>query len=160
MSAKNQFTVVSLFSGGMGLDVGLATLGRFKLMACVEKIRPFCDTIRLNHKEGRLPEDLIIEEADIKNVDAAELRKRLGLKKGQLDVLVGGPPCQAFSTAGRRDSLQDARGTLIWDYLRFVEEFQPRVFLMENVRGLMSASILHRKIKDRPENGLFRQICG
>ena len=137
----------------MGLDVGLAQVSRFKLLACIEKIRPFCDTIRLNQKEGRLPENLIIEEADIKNVDAAELRRRLGIKKGELDVLVGGPPCQTFSTAGRRASLQDARGTLIWDYLRFVEEFEPRVFLMENVRGILSASISHRKIKDRPENG-------
>jgi DNA (cytosine-5)-methyltransferase 1 len=150
---KNQFSVVSLFSGGMGLDTGLGKVGRFKLMACVEKIRPFCDTIRLNQQEGRLPEDLIVEEADIKSVDAKELRLRLGLKKGELDVLVGGPPCQTFSTAGRRASLQDARGTLIWDYLRFVEEFEPKVFLMENVRGILSASISHRKIKDRPENG-------
>ena len=137
----------------MGLDVGLDQVKRFNLLACVEKIAPFCDTIRLNHKEGYLPKDLVIEQADIKNVDAAELRKRLGLQRKELDVLVGGPPCQAFSTAGRRDSLQDARGTLLWDYLRFVEEFQPRVFLMENVRGLLSASISHRKIADRPENG-------
>ena len=135
------------------MDVGLGKVGRFNLLACVEKIRPFCDTIRLNQKEGRLTEGLIVEEADIKDVDAGDLRKRLGLEKGQLDVLVGGPPCQAFSTAGRRASLQDARGTLIWDYLRFVEEFEPRVFLMENVRGILSASISHRKIKDRPENG-------
>ena len=125
----------------MGLDVGLEQLGRFKLLAAVEKEPVFCETIRRNQQEGRLPSDLFVIEGDIKNVDAADLRRKLGLKKGELDVLVGGPPCQAFSTAGKRGSVQDVRGTLLWDYLRFVNEFRPKVFLMENVRGLLSAAI-------------------
>ena len=134
----------------MGLDVGLAKTRQFKLLACVEKIEAFCDTIRLNQGRGRLPSNLVLKQEDIKAVDAAKLRKELGLKKGELDLLVGGPPCQSFSTAGKRGSVQDARGTLLWDYLRFVEEFQPRFFLMENVRGLVSAALKHRPIKDRP----------
>ncbi|MFX5031298.1 DNA cytosine methyltransferase, partial [Acinetobacter baumannii] len=55
--------------------------------------------------------------------------------------------------AGRRGSLQDTRGTLLWQFLRFVDALKPKFFLMENVRGLMSASIRHRPIKDRPDKG-------
>ena len=137
----------------MGLDVGLAKTGRFSLMGCVEKETPFCETIRLNQRLGRLGDDVRIVEADIKTVDAKRLREELGLEPGALDLLAGGPPCQAFSTAGKRASVGDPRGTLLWDYLRFVAEFRPKFFLMENVRGLMSAALKHRPIRERPEHG-------
>lgn len=146
-------TVLSLFSGGMGLDVGLAKTGRFGLMGCVEKETSFCETIRLNQRFGRLGGNVRIVEADIKTVDAKRLREELGLERGDLDLLAGGPPCQSFSTAGKRASVGDPRGTLLWDYLRFVAEFQPKFFLMENVRGLMSAALKHRPIRERPEHG-------
>lgn len=77
----------------------------------------------------------------------------LGLEPGELDLLVGGPPCQSFSTAGRRQSVQDRRGTLLWRYLEFVAALRPKTFVIENVRGLMSAALLHRAIADRPEKG-------
>ncbi len=146
-------TVLSLFSGGMGLDVGLAKTGRFDLLGCVEKEPSFCATIRANQQAGRLGEKVRIVEADIKTVDARLLREELGLEPGELDLLAGGPPCQSFSTAGKRASVEDPRGTLLWDYLRFVAEFQPKFFLMENVRGLMSAALRHRPIRERPEHG-------
>ena len=63
----------------------------------------------------------------------------LGIVSGELDLLVGGPPCQTFSTTGKRATVQDPRGTLLWQFLHFVEELQPKMFVMENVRGLMSA---------------------
>ncbi|MCE0498560.1 MAG: DNA cytosine methyltransferase [Methylacidiphilales bacterium] len=148
-----KFTTVSLFSGGMGLDAGLATVGRFQLLACVEKENSFCETIRKNRDSGRLPSNLRVVEVDIKKLDPVKFRNSLGLAPGQLDVLVGGPPCQSFSTAGKRESVQDPRGTLLWDYLRFVEVFQPKFFLMENVRGLLSAALKHRPISLRPEKG-------
>jgi len=147
------YKTISLFSGGMGLDVGLKLAGRFDLLLCVEKVPAFCETIRANKAAGRLPEHLEIIEGDIKSLDPVALRQKLGLKQGELDLLVGGPPCQSFSTAGKRGTVQDPRGTLLWDYLRFVEAFQPKFFLMENVRGLLSAALKHRSIKARPDHG-------
>jgi len=77
----------------------------------------------------------------------------LGIKPGELDLLIGGPPCQSFSTAGKRRTTQDPRGTLLWEFLRFIKEIRPRFFLMENVRGLLSAALRHRPIAERPEKG-------
>ena len=151
--APTKHTVLSLFSGGMGLDVGLAKTERFNLLGCVEKVAPFCETIRLNQRLGHLGETVRVVEADIKTVDPKQLREALGLEPGSLDLLVGGPPCQSFSTAGKRAAVEDPRGTLLWDFLRFVAEFQPKFFLMENVRGLMSAALKHRPIRERPEHG-------
>lgn len=148
-----KYKVISLFSGAMGLDVGLEQTGRFEVLACVEKEPSFCATIRANHAASRLSKKLKIFEGDISQLNPADVLKACGLKPGELDVLVGGPPCQSFSTAGRRMATQDPRGTLLWQYLRFVEYMQPRFFLMENVRGLLSAALKHRQIAERPEKG-------
>lgn len=151
---RSQFSVVSLFTGAAGLDVGLEKTGRFDLRACVEVNPTFCATLETNRASGRFAHDetLLLQE-DIRDLDARVLREKLDLEQGELDVLVGGPPCQAFSTAGRRQSIQDPRGMLIWDFMRFVEEFRPKYFLMENVRGLLSAALRHRPIAMRPERG-------
>lgn len=147
------YKVVSLFSGALGLDLGMQKTGRFELIACVEKVPAFCNTIRANHAAGRLPQNLSIIEADIAKLTTDEFMKRTGIAPGEIDVLVGGPPCQTFSTAGRRKGVEDPRGTLLWDYLRFVEALRPKFFLMENVRGLLSAALRHRPIADRPNKG-------
>lgn len=152
MSTK-KFTVISLFTGAMGLDIGLHKTDRYKLLACVEKEPMFCATIRSNIKAGNIPESPLVYEIDIKELSPEKLLQDLKLKPGELDLLVGGPPCQSFSTAGKRGTVQDPRGTLIWDYLRFVKILQPKVFLMENVRGLLSAALSHRPIAQRPEKG-------
>ena len=77
----------------------------------------------------------------------------LEMSPGDLDLLSGGPPCQSFSTAGRRRTIQDPRGTLLWQYLKFIDGMLPKFFLMENVRGLLSAALSHRPISARPEKG-------
>lgn len=145
--------VVSLFSGAMGLDLGLERTGRFRLLAAIERDRASCDTIRENKRLGHLPTRLKVIEADIATLDPKQLMKDLGLKPGELDLLIGGPPCQSFSTAGRRGTVQDARGTLIWEFLRFVAVVRPKFFLMENVRGLLSAALVHRPLAERPAKG-------
>jgi DNA (cytosine-5)-methyltransferase 1 len=145
---------VSLFSGAGGLDVGLDRTGAFDLRACVEVDPTFCETLRRNRDRGLFgsPSTQVIE-ADLSTTAPEELMESLGLAPGELDVLVGGPPCQSFSTAGRRRSVGDSRGTLLWDFLRAVVAFKPRFFLMENVRGLLSAAIEHRPIANRPNRG-------
>jgi len=152
MPTKN-YTVVSLFSGGMGLDLGLEQTGRFRVVACVEKEHSFCETIRTNHRTGRLDPDLKIFEGDVSALSPKTVLDAIGLKPGEVDLLAGGPPCQSFSTAGKRAATQDPRGTLLWQYLRFIEAIQPKFFLMENVRGLLSAALNHRPIAKRPDKG-------
>lgn len=151
--AKKKYTVVSLFSGAMGLDIGLEQTNRFRILAAVEKEHAFCETIRTNKMAGRLNKDLTIIERDIADVTPEEIIDLTRIKPGQLDLLVGGPPCQSFSTAGRRRTIQDPRGTLLWQFLRFVEALKPRFFIMENVRGLLSAELRHRPIAERPNKG-------
>jgi len=153
MKQLKKYKALSLFSGSMGLDLGLESTNRFELLACLEFNKAACETIRVNQKEGNLSNTIKVYEGDINNFDPQLIMKECGLKPGELDILVGGPPCQAFSTAGKRQSVQDPRGTLLWQYLKFVEVFKPKVFLMENVRGLISASLKHRPLKDRPEKG-------
>jgi DNA (cytosine-5)-methyltransferase 1 len=152
MSQSKSYSMISLFSGGMGLDIGLERTTRFRLLACVEKDKASCETIRINRIEGKRNPPVLIE-ADICSVDPHQLLDKLGLKPGELDLLVGGPPCQSFSTAGRRGTVQDPRGTLLWQFLRFIEVMKPKFFIMENVRGLLSAAIKHRAIAERPNLG-------
>jgi len=137
-----KYKVISLFSGAMGLDLGLEMTGRYEVVACVEKDAAACATIRANIAAGRLPSTLRVYEGSVEDFDPAVILRDIGLEPGELDLLVGGPPCQTYSTAGKRGSVSDPRGTLIWQFLRFVEGMKPKFFLMENVRAIMAASLL------------------
>lgn len=154
---KKPRTVVSLFTGAGGLDVGIEKGGEFEILACVELNPRFCETLRINRDAGRLGSSSTqIIEADLSKQDPFELMDRLKIKPGELDLLIGGPPCQSWSTAGRRATVSDPRGMLIWHFIRFVDALKPKYFLMENVRGLLSAALRHRPIVDRPERGGVR----
>lgn len=133
---------ISLFSGAMGLDLGLEEAG-IGVAACVEIDGPSCRTIRTNRP------DVPVVEGDIRQLEPQRILDLAGLERGKAFLVSGGPPCQAFSTAGRRGSFGDPRGSLFADYARFVGYIKPEYFLMENVRGLLSAAIEHRPLAER-----------
>lgn len=137
----------------MGLDIGLERTGRFEVLACVESEEAFARTIELNTIAGRLTRRPVVFNRDVSLLQPSELLAAAGVQPGELDLLVGGPPCQSFSTAGKRGTVQDHRGTLLWQFLRYVQALRPKFFLMENVRGLLSAALRHRPIAQRPDKG-------
>lgn len=134
--------VISLFSGAMGLDLGLEQAG-FKIVLAVECDMQAVSTIKLNRP------NLPVINRRIEDVTTTEILKTAGLKRGDEFVVSGGPSCQTFSTAGQRRSLGDPRGGLFRHFLRVVEEAQPKFFIMENVKGMLSAAILHRPLNER-----------
>lgn len=130
-------TLISLFSGAGGLDYGFEAAG-FQTGAAVEMDATCCATLRHNRPNWN------VFEGDIANVRSAELLEAAGTKKRELDLVIGGPPCQPFSKAGYWHSgdsrrLEDPRSATLQQYLRIVDETLPRAFLLENVEGLAYA---------------------
>lgn len=133
LSVKRRPRVVSLFSGAGGIDYGFEAAG-FQTCLALEMDHGACETLRRNRKWNVL-------ESDIFDVKTEEMLEISGTKAGDVDVLIGGPPCQPFSKAGywaRGDSLRlaDPRASTLAAYLRVIEEARPRAFLLENVDGL------------------------
>ena len=128
------FNVISTFSGAMGLDNGLEMAG-LNIRLCVEFEHAMAETIRLNKPTLPLIED------DIRNYSGKDLLDRAGITpKEDVFLMCGGPPCQAFSTAGKRKGFDDVRGNVFLKYIDLIGEVRPKYFLIENVRGLLSAS--------------------
>lgn len=144
---QQDYPTISTFSGAMGLDNGLEKAG-FSIRLAVEIEKAMSDTIRLNKPNLPLVSD------DIRNYSGEYLLQCAGLKKGELFLLCGGPPCQAFSTAGKRRGLEDERGNVFLKYIDLIGELRPKYFLIENVRGLLSASYNPRSdVNVRNEKG-------
>src|ERR1044072_783840 len=140
-------TAVSLFSGAGGLDLGLAKAG-WQILAQIEADGDSIGSLQAPAKLHPHPPVLLHER--IEDVSPGELRRSLRLRKGQLTLLAGGPPCQPFTTSGLRQSINDApAASLFPPYLEFVEEFRPKALLIENVDGLLSAALSHRPLVDR-----------
>lgn len=134
---KKQLIALSLFSGGGGLDLGFSAAG-FKI-GCSSDIDPYsCKTLLINNNKKSFYKHGNSIASDIVDVAASTLLEQAGAKKGEIDIVLGGPPCQAFSVFGRRKGLEDPRGTLVWEYLRVIREAQPKAFVFENVAGLKS----------------------
>jgi DNA (cytosine-5)-methyltransferase 1 len=134
-------STIDLFCGAGGITEGFREAG-YQCLYANDCMPEAIETFLLNHPEAWAEAD------DVESVDAAQVRKRLGLKKGSLDVLVGGPPCQGFSINAPERFLSDKRNKLFKDYVRFLEEFEPKAFLFENVPGLLSLG----------DGKVFRQI--
>src|SRR5205823_13110765 len=93
-------------------------------------------------------------ESPIEQLNPKRIRSRLGFRKGELDVLVGGPPCQGFSINAPERFLKDPRNRLFREYIRFVDEFQPKTLLFENVPGMLSfgGGLVFERIVDALQN--------
>lgn len=121
--------VGDLFAGVGGMSEGFKMAG-FDIAFAVEHIKEIADAYQKNHKGT----DIYAE--DICNIDVKELHK----KHPHIDVIIGGPPCQGFSQKGKRLSIDDPRNFLFKQYVRFVDEFKPKYFVLENVPNIITTS--------------------
>ncbi len=127
---------LSLFSGAGGMDLGIIQAG-FEVLASVEMDPHCCETLRENISRQRWPARVI--NADAREIDPDALMSDLRLEPGEIDLLFGGPPCQAFSQIGKQEALRDERGLLLFQMTRFAERLQPKAILIEQVKGLLNA---------------------
>ena len=125
------YKVVDLFAGVGGLSYGFAHDPDFQIVAANEILEPMAEAYSKNHPSVKM------YNKDIKDFSIDDLTKDLGIKRGDIDIVVGGPPCQAYSTVGKR-LIDDPRGKLFQEYYRILKEFQPKLFVFENVKGLLS----------------------
>ena len=144
-----KYSMIDLFAGAGGLSEGLEEAGFHGIFAS-EIVPRYAETYRRNH-----PGTTVMTQ-DIRKLDAEDIREQLGMKKGQLTLIAGGPPCQGFSINAPIRSTLDQRNHLFKEYLRFVDAFQPRAILIENVPGLVSfenGDTLHAILKALGELG-------
>lgn len=129
---KRKHTAIDLFSGCGGLTLGLRK-ANFQVLGAIEIDSIAAKTYKENHR------DVVVIEEDISNLVCAEVMELLNLKKGDLDLLAGCPPCQGFSTLSTLNGanvVSDDRNDLVFEFLRFVKELKPKTVMMENVPGL------------------------
>lgn len=135
--------VISLFSGAMGLDIGLQQVGLDVVIG--QDFDPFCvETMKANGHN--------VLGGDIREIKPEQLLEKAGLNVGEPFLICGGPPCQPFSTAGKRLGINDPRGSLFMDFIRMIDYIRPRFFIMENVKGIMSLPLKQVPVADRDEN--------
>ena len=150
---SDELTCVSFFSGGGGLDLGLEASG-FQTRFANDIDQFSCATLQLGRvaaqKRGLgFLEKSVVLSADIKALDGELVLEASQLKKGEVALLAGGPPCQAFSIFGKRMGRGDQRGQLVYEYFRLLSQIAPEAFVFENVFGLLTV-----------ENGeVFKQVC-
>ncbi|WP_418607067.1 DNA cytosine methyltransferase [Georgenia sp. SUBG003] len=137
---------MSLFSGAGGLDIGLEQAG-WDVVTATDIAPDSMETLRLSQqaqipigkRRGTYLEHARLIEEDVQEISASDLRPSRVRRDWRPDILVGGPPCQPWSSAGHQKGLNDPRGKLIAHYLRLIDEASPRLVLFENVRGLVTA---------------------
>ena len=122
---------IELFAGAGGLALGLEKAG-FEHLALIEWDKAAAETLKNNRPSWK-----VLNE-DVEKVAQRDLEAEFSINCGDLDLLSGGAPCQSFSYAGKRLGLNDVRGTMFYHYATFLHKLQPKIFLFENVRGLLS----------------------
>lgn len=125
------YKVIDLFAGVGGLSYGFAHDDSFEIVAANEILEPMAKAYSLNYPSVKM------YNRDIKDLGLSNLTDDLGIKEGDVDIVVGGPPCQAYSTVGKRDE-NDERGDLYLEYYRILSEVKPKMFVFENVKGLLT----------------------
>ena len=120
--------LISLFSGCGGLDLGFEKAG-FDIPVANEFDKTIWETFKVNHPKTNLI------EGDVRLIAKADMERYL---PGEVDGIIGGPPCQSWSEAGALKGIEDARGQLFYDYIRILSEFKPKFFLAENVSGMLA----------------------
>lgn len=139
---KPELTAVSLFSGGGGLDLGLEAVG-FQTLFASDIDFHSCQTLKrgkdISIETGRpfLRHAHIVQQ-DICEIEPSDILEATGRKPGEISLLAGGPPCQAFSVFGKRRGREDPRGQLGFQYLRILAGLRPAAFVFENVYGMLS----------------------
>jgi DNA (cytosine-5)-methyltransferase 1 len=130
----NSPRVLDLFSGCGGMSWGLHKAG-FQIVGAIDDWGAALRTFRLNHPDAK------IFEGDIRAMSTSDICEKLSLRRGELEVLVGGPPCQGFSknTPASERFLLDPRNQLFREFMRFVEDLYPKVVIMENVAEIFNA---------------------
>ena len=132
-------SAISLFSGAGGMDIGVQLAG-FNILSCLELDKNCCETLRENISRER--RKTVVYEGDIKAFTPQQILEDLGYNPGEVDLLFGGPPCQAFSQIGKQQSLLDERGLLLFQMVRYAKVIQPRAIMIEQVKGLLTAKDL------------------
>lgn len=118
---SNKYKVIELFAGGGGLALGIEKAG-FQTIGIVEVDKFASETLKLNRPSWNVIHD------DIANISRLDLESYFRIQKGELDLLSGGAPCQAFSYAGKRLGLEDTRGTLFYHYAVFFKNYSLKCF--------------------------------
>lgn len=146
---KSKPTAIDLFCGCGGLTLGLKRAG-FKVIGAVDNNHLAVETYKANHQNGH------VFETDINNLTTLKVKRRLKIKKWELDLLAGCPPCQGFSTIRTLNGnlvVEDPRNDLIEHFYQFVKDFMPKAVMLENVPGLMQDVRFEKFVKNLNDLG-------
>jgi DNA (cytosine-5)-methyltransferase 1 len=138
----NSPILLDLFAGAGGTGLGSQAAG-FRIVGAVEINKNAAQTYTNNLH-------ITVEQSDIRALSAVNLREKLGLKRGQLDVLVGCPPCQGFTRMRNANGASDPRNDLVLQYISYVKEFRPRFAVFENVPGL---------VRSKHGKAFYKRLC-
>lgn len=164
---RPEMSMVSLFSGGGGLDLGLDAVG-FSTLFATDIDFHSCITLKQGKEAAAKRKKTFlqyatIQQTDILDLDANFILNSTGYRPGEITLLAGGPPCQAFSVFGKRRGRNDPRGLLVYEYLKILIGLRPAIFVFENVYGLLTienGKVLQEMLNalSNPTEGLYYDV--